>query len=541
MNLDGKTKNQLILEIETLRKRCQELESQLQIHNNENSLAQYFYGIINHSIDAIIGKTVDGKILTWNKGAEQIYGYQSNEVIGKHVSFLVPPGYQDDLPNVLIMIKDGKHVNSYITKHKRKDNKIIDVLLSISIIKDLTDKIIGVSMISRDISAIIKFESELTDNLKRYQNAFNQLNLIIENLPDPTFVLDQNRKVIAWNRELEKFTGVSKSEVMGKSNYRYGEVFYNKERPVIIDLIWEDKLEELGPYYKYINKKNDFIFAETFLSLMPRKRDAYILIKAVPMYDDSGKFIGAIETLRNVSEWNMMETKLMQANKMEAIAQLSVGVAHEVRNPLNSIIALVEVLNQQYKHNDGNNVFIDQINLQVERLTHLMNDLLELGKISKKEEFTSISLKEICNIAIGLWNDNPLSNDFEIEFLSNKNEDIDVLVDTGRFQQVIINILDNAANHSPKKSKIIIKIQKTHDDKAAIYFTDKGTGIPEEYLFKIFEPFFTLRQRGTGLGLSIVDNIIKNHSGSIRAWNNDPPPGCTFEIILPLNDKGISL
>ena len=538
MGYSQKTKNQLILEIEALNKKIRELESKSLKVSSEEQLRQYYFGIVNNSNDAIIGKTVDGKILSWNKGAEQIYGYSSEEVTGKHVSILVPPGHQDDLPNVLTMIKDGKKVNSYTTKHKKKDNKIIDVLLSISIITDGSDKIIGVSTISRDITEIIKYENELIENIKRYQNINSQLSVIIENLPDPTFALDGNRKVIAWNKELEKFTGVPKSEVIGQCYYSYGEVFYHKERPVIIDLLWEDKQKELEPYYKYINKKKDVIFAETFLSLMPRKRDSYILIKAVPIYDDNGKLIGGIETLRNISEWSEMETKLMQAKKMEAIAQLSVGVAHEVRNPLNSIVALVEVINQKFQHKENNYVFIEQINLQVERLTNLMNDLLELGKISKKEEFTLITLKEICNIAIGLWNDNPMSNDFEIDFSFKDGEDICVFVDTGRFQQVIINLLDNAANHSPKGSKIYLNIQKTHDEKASLYITDKGTGIPEEYLFKIFEPFFTLRQKGTGLGLSIVDNIIKNHGGSIRAWNNNPLPGCTFEIILPLSDKG---
>ena len=251
MSYKEKTKSQLILEIEGLNSKCQELELLLKTKTREES--EYFTSLVKNSNDAIIGKTIDGKILSWNKGAESIYGYESAEVIGKHISILVPPGYQDDLPNVLTMIKEGKKVNSYMTKHKRKDNKIIDVLLTVSIILDESKKIFGISTLSRDITSIIKYENELIDKMRVYQEGYNQLNTIIENLPDPTFVLDKDRKVIAWNRELEKFTGVSKSEVLGKSRYRYGEVFYHKERPVIIDLIWEDKQKELEPYYKYIN------------------------------------------------------------------------------------------------------------------------------------------------------------------------------------------------------------------------------------------------------------------------------------------------
>jgi signal transduction histidine kinase len=100
--------------------------------------------------------------------------------------------------------------------------------------------------------------------------------------------------------------------------------------------------------------------------------------------------------------------------------------------------------------------------------------------------------------------------------------------------QMIINLLENAYNHSQTGSEIICSVHEQAFNKVVFSVTDKGTGIPEDVLPRIFDPFFTTRKGGTGLGLSIVQKIVENHQGSITAYNNASDPGATFEVVLPL-------
>jgi signal transduction histidine kinase len=108
-----------------------------------------------------------------------------------------------------------------------------------------------------------------------------------------------------------------------------------------------------------------------------------------------------------------------------------------------------------------------------------------------------------------------------------------VLADSQKLQQVMVNLLDNAAQHSPDGSEIQMIIDRSADGMCRVRITDRGSGIPKENLQRIFEPFFSMRKGGTGLGMSIVKHIVDAHQGMVSIENNAPPLGCTVEIRLP--------
>jgi signal transduction histidine kinase len=112
-----------------------------------------------------------------------------------------------------------------------------------------------------------------------------------------------------------------------------------------------------------------------------------------------------------------------------------------------------------------------------------------------------------------------------------------VLADGRRLQQVFLNLLDNAAQHSPEGSEIQVVICEPEGRVCRTQVIDRGSGIPPEILSRIFEPFFSTRRGGTGLGMSIVKHIVEVHGGTITIVNNDPPPGCTVEVRLPIGDE----
>ena len=114
---------------------------------------EYLAAIVDSTTDAVIGKTLDGTIISWNRGAEHIYGYAADEVVGKPISILIPAERGDELPSILARIARGERIDHYLTKRLRKDGRVIDISVTISPVRDAAGTIIGASAIARDVSA----------------------------------------------------------------------------------------------------------------------------------------------------------------------------------------------------------------------------------------------------------------------------------------------------------------------------------------------------------------------------------------------------
>jgi signal transduction histidine kinase len=234
-----------------------------------------------------------------------------------------------------------------------------------------------------------------------------------------------------------------------------------------------------------------------------------------------------------------MGKQLRHLDKITLLGQLAAGVAHEVRNPLNAILAVAEALFQDIKDVGDNpdyyKPFLSHIRTQVDRLSNLMGDMLDLGKPIPPSGFLKEHLPEICSAAIDRWKQTALSHNHKVLFVAPAEENnLYVKADNSRLQQVVLNILENACHHSPEGSGIQLVIQSPKGSTLRVQIIDSGTGMPPENLSRVFEPFFTSRKKGTGLGLSLVKHIVWAHGGNVYIRNNNPPPGCTVEITLPV-------
>jgi PAS domain S-box-containing protein len=245
-----------------------------------------------------------------------------------------------------------------------------------------------------------------------------------------------------------------------------------------------------------------------------------------------GETIHRIEVEKQKVE---LEKQLRQAQQLKLLGQLASGVAHEVRNPLNAIIAISEALFQDIGENPEYTPYLEHIRNQVDRLSQLMKDLLDLGRPIQQSDMTVVSLASVCSSAVELWKQTHSESRPKINMTKISNTvKMKVMADNSKLQQVFINLLDNASHHSPEQSEIRIRMLKPDRDAYRIQITDQGSGFNPEYINRAFEPFFTTRKQGTGLGLSIVKHIVEIHGGNIKVWNNEPPPGSTVEIQLPV-------
>ena len=174
--------------------------------------------IVESSDDAIITKTSQGIITSWNSGAERIYGFPSEEVVGKPVSILIPSGYIDEVPGILERIKRGESIHHYETVRRRKDGQIIHVSVSISPVKDKQGHIIGASTIARDITAEVATRKQAEEKLSA---ASQYARSLIESSLDPLVTISGDGKITDVNEATIKVTGVPREQLIGTdfSNY----------------------------------------------------------------------------------------------------------------------------------------------------------------------------------------------------------------------------------------------------------------------------------------------------------------------------------
>ncbi len=237
-------------------------------------------------------------------------------------------------------------------------------------------------------------------------------------------------------------------------------------------------------------------------------------------------------------ELGKMESDLRSAEQMKLLAQIAAGVAHEVRNPLNAITVTFEVLEDALRHGEPTAEYTARIRRQIDRLAKLMNDLLQFRKPVESRNLQPVALRRLLGESLELWAQaaEGLRDRVEMEF-SLLAETACVNADPERLNQVFTNLLDNALQHSPPGAPIRIQVGRDGYARVLIRIADQGPGIAPDRLDQIFDPFYTTRRGGSGLGLSIVKHIIENHGGTIAVRNNEPPPGCTVELRLPLAGK----
>jgi PAS domain S-box-containing protein len=161
--------------------------------------------IVNASDDAIIGKTIDGTIVSWNKGAEKIYGYKAKEILGRPISVMIPPGYPNELPQIMSRLQRGEHIQKYETTRIHKDGHPVDVSVTISPITRKGGIVVGASVVARDIT-----------KHREAQNTILGLRAVVEASDDAIIGKAIDGTIISWNKGAEKIYGYKAEEILGQ-------------------------------------------------------------------------------------------------------------------------------------------------------------------------------------------------------------------------------------------------------------------------------------------------------------------------------------
>ncbi|RPJ63981.1 MAG: diguanylate cyclase [Dehalococcoidia bacterium] len=277
-------------------------ESLRLVRQSENK----YSAIINNSMDSILVIS-DSKIRFANNSAVQFMGFGEKEIIDEYFAKYLHPDDQQLLRMRYVDRMAGKALSPIVEFRVIRANGEIRIVHCTGVKIDYMGKPADLVQL-RDITENKKAELEL-------QEAHRSLEDIIDSLPDSTFVIDRQRKVIAWNQAMEKMTGVSKSQIIGKGDYEYSLPFYGDRRPIAIDMVFTRDYDYPEHYYN-VYRSGNTMFAENYAPSIYGGKGAYLWATASILFDSSGQIKGAIETIRDITERKQLEEEISTSNEM---------------------------------------------------------------------------------------------------------------------------------------------------------------------------------------------------------------------------------
>ncbi len=487
--------------------------------------------IIENMAEGYFETDLSGRLIFFNEAARDFLGYGAEETLGLHYKKYMDEKNARRVFDIYRRVFDTGMPRSFEQEVVRKDGASRTIAVSIYLIADSTGQPTGFRGLFRDITYRKRAEDELRESERRLAS-------IIEFLPEATFAIDLKGAVIAWNRAMEEMTGITASGILGKGSFEYSLPFYRERRPTLADIVLKpDPLVESN--YENLERKGEVLKAETYVPLMGR----YLSITAVRLRDREGKTVGAIQSISDITERKLLESRLVQAQKMEAIGTLAGGIAHDFNNILSVIIGYTEIARSKLASGDAANLLLNVLRAG-DRAKSLINQILTFSRRADRKK-RPVSFSIIAKEALKLLRPTIPST---IEIQQEIDSNLHVMADPTQIHQVLINLCTNAAHAMREKGGVLgiflhdciipenVKLSADVEPGPYVKLTvfDTGTGIKPADLDRIFDPFFTTKEKGegTGLGLSMVYGIVKECKGAIEV-HSMPGEGSSFEVYIP--------
>ncbi len=465
--------------------------------------------------DAAISTNLYGTIIGWNPAAEKVFGYSANEALGKDLSIITPAELLSEEKKIFSRLTKGERIEPLQRLRIRKDGSCFLALISISALKDESDQIIGVSEIVHDITG--DTNPEETQSL---------LAAIVDSSDDAIVSKDLDGIITSWNKGAERIFGYTAAETTGKH---------------ISIIIPVSKLDEEAFIMQTIRRGERVNHIETIRKRKDGK-EIDISLTISPIKNKNGRITGASKIGRDISERVEMEKqkkliieKLQELNhyKDEFMAMAS----HELKTPLTVVKANLQVLELVLKTPEQFD-FLNKASSQLSKLSNLITDLFDVAKIQVGKLELNISNFNLLELTKEVAeNIQHVSQQHKI-IINTTDSNIMVAADKERIEQVIVNMLTNAIKYSPHAKEVMVEVG-IKNMKAVLQVKDRGIGINQENLDKLFNRFFRVRGlastfSGSGMGLYISHEIIKRHRGAM--WvESEPGVGSVFYFSLPLN------
>ncbi len=332
---------------------------------------------------------------------------------------------------------------------------------------------------------------------------------IVQSLEAAVVATDKSGRLIIFNPLAERIFARSARSVLGKP---YDEIFSDD----VISL-------------KHTRTEPAKVFRSETVFMQSDGRRLNLLVSSSPLYDRNGSLNGGVSLVYDLTEMKRLEENARAAERLSELGTLAAGVAHEIRNPLNSIAIASQRLQLEFAPSENveeYRVFLQTIRDEIERLNAIIKDFLALargGNLAKVLVELKLYLNEVVSLARLEADKRGVAISIDIE------PDLAVEIDKNEIKKVFVNLIQNALQAIDGDGDIRIKAHKVLNGRVQIDVQNSGAPIPPEDRNRIFQPYFTTRSDGTGLGLAICRRIVSDHGGTMELLEGEPT---TFRIVL---------
>jgi len=463
----------------------------------------------------------EGKFLDCNQAMWGLLGYKDKEEFLKidiAKDLYVNP---EDRTAFMAAVEKLGFVKDYEVEFKKKNGERITVLLTATAKRDEKGKTVGYEGLNIDISDRKKMERELKE-------ANDFLMNLIESSVDGIIVTNMKGDILIFNRGAEDILGYNREEVVGKMNIR------NIYPPGVAREVME-KLK--SPDFGGVGKLTSF-------PILHRRKDGELVegdLSASIIFDEKGNEIASVgifkdlrERLRIERELQKMQEALLQSEKLAAMGRLTSQIAHELNNPMYGIMNTLELLKTEIPPESKRRRILELSLSEIQRLSEMLRSMLSFSK-PEEEKRRAVKIDELIEGILLVMEKQMKESNIHVE--TSFDPDIpEIMASTNQMRQVMLNMFKNAKEAMPTGGTLLVRTGR-EDNKVLIHIQDTGIGIPEEVKHKIFDAFFTTKQKvkGVGLGLSVCYGIIRDHGGEIKV-KSEEGKGTTFTISLPIKN-----
>jgi PAS domain S-box-containing protein len=492
---------------------------------NQLLTARLLASIVESSNDAIISKSLDGVIQSWNATAERLFGFTAEQAVGRHISLVIPPERIAEEDQILASLRAGQRIEHFETERLRSDGQHITVSLTISPIKDDDGNVIGASKIVRDVTDRRRIESER-----------QKFVTLVESSTDFIGMCDLQGVPFFVNRAGLELVGLDSIDEARRT-------------PVTDFFFPEDQGKIMNEFFPAVLENGH---GEIQVRFRHFKTGAarWMAYKVLTLTDAANQPVGFATVSQDVTARKGLEDDLRvlaadlsetDRRKNEFLATL----AHELRNPLAPMSNMLEVL----KRSNGDGEILTRAHETIERqlgqMVRLVDDLLDLNRITHDRlelRRGEVELSAVIQQAVEV--SRPLVDAAGHHLIVDvPAEPIYLNADGARLSQVFGNLLNNSCKYTTPAGTISLSAERM-DGEVVVTVKDNGAGIPPNKLDRIFDMFMQVdgaserSQGGLGIGLTLVKRFTQMHGGSILARSDGEGQGSEFEVRLPILNKG---
>ena len=478
--------------------------------------------VVESSDDAILSKDLNGIIQSWNKGAERIYGYTAGEMIGKHVSALLPRDYPDDTRDIMRQLRQGERIEHFETRRQAKDGRVLSVSLTISPIRDGSGAIIGASTIARDMTERKQSEEELRRSRQALQESELRFRSLVQNSSDVITILDGDGIIRYESPSIERILGYKPEDMTGKNAFDF---VHPDDRPRLL-AIFQEHLSIPGSIAP--------------IELRFRHGDgSWRTLEATGnnLLHEPG-VAGIVINSRDITERKRTEDVLHATEKLATTGRLAAAIAHEINNPLEGVTNLLYLLENHVSLDATARRYARMAQEEVARVARIARQTLAFYR--EPTVPVEVDVAELLDGLLELYGHKLRSRRISLQ---KELESVPpITASPGEVRQVLSNLVGNAMDAVPDGGAIRVHAFPSRDWRhpwqpgVRISVCDNGHGIRPQHLGSIFEPFFTTKgDKGTGLGLWVSHGIMQKYGGNIHVHSSARPghSGTCFSVFFP--------